>query len=421
MISLWRNASKALQDRLRTAALSPAASTRLDYLTVRQPVSLLHFDTHAYADGCKFYSQALQTSTYAVGNEPGKPWSLTIESNVGRMLPLGVFQQHAGFATKNRSAAVPGVPVLSLSRVTDQLAHDPMKEHAEIPFAVKAFYLGSKIDVNGLRSQAETDGFPAHFQKSAKGNESTVICLRKGPLMSEDQHVTGLPLEAYMMAFSYGSVVIFNAHSELLMNALLGMCRDFTKQQQTEHFVEEMMIKLRPNMEAWSTHSPEYIRLKRLDWSNMRVIGSVLGQSVALDFYARNVETMLERFVDMNLEMHKTGSLSASIGKDELLKLVAQNNLILTDIITKLGLLDYHDVAWKTSQYGRIWEYLRRDFDVEARFETLSDKLTLVQENLKYYLELRQHQKSDTLEWIIILMIGAEIAISLYEMSRHLM
>jgi hypothetical protein len=48
----------------------------------------------------------------------------------------------------------------------------------------------------------------------------------------------GLPLEAYMMAFSYGSVVIFNAHSELLMNALLGMCRDFTKQQQTEHFVE---------------------------------------------------------------------------------------------------------------------------------------------------------------------------------------
>jgi hypothetical protein len=32
---------------------------------------------------------------------------------------------------------------------------------------------------------------------------------------------------------------------------------------------------------------------------------------------------------------------------------VAQNNLILTDIITKLGLLDYYDVAWKTSQCAR--------------------------------------------------------------------
>lgn len=116
---------------------------------------------------------------------------------------------------------------------------------------------------------------------------------------------------------------------------------------------------------------------------------------------------MLDIFVNMNLEMQKTGNLSASISKEELLKLVcrcivinqmltdgqtvgqhqqgcrltshmppvfisgvhtrfidwssmascglpltqvAQNNLILTDIITKLGLLDYYDVAWKTSQ-----------------------------------------------------------------------
>jgi hypothetical protein len=107
----------------------------------------------------------------------------------------------------------------------------------------------------------------------------------------------------------------------------------------------------------------------------------------------RNVERMLDIFVNMNLEMQKTGNLSASISKEELLKLVthcgaaffdtqpiqkdwhralrlsgvltqrwragwdvccdmqvAQNNLILTDIITKLGLLDYYDVAWKTSQ-----------------------------------------------------------------------
>lgn len=33
---------------------------------------------------------------------------------------------------------------------------------------------------------------------------------------------------------------------------------------------------------------------------------------------------MLQKFVDMNLEMHKTGSLSASISKEELLRLVAQ-------------------------------------------------------------------------------------------------
>ena len=51
----------------------------------------------------------------------------------------------------------------------------------------------------------------------------------------------------------------------------------------------EMMIRVLPDMDVWSRHSPDHIRLQRLDWSNIRVIAAVLGQSVALDFYARSV------------------------------------------------------------------------------------------------------------------------------------
>ncbi len=49
----------------------------------------------------------------------------------------------------------------------------------------------------------------------------------------------------------------------------------------------ELMIRIQPDMEAWSKHSPEAITLQRLDWSNLRVVAAVLGQSVALDYYAR--------------------------------------------------------------------------------------------------------------------------------------
>jgi hypothetical protein len=41
------------------------------------------------------------------------------------------------------------------------------------------------------------------------------------------------------------------------------------------------------HMQTPSWHSPEHIKLKQLDWNNIRVISAVLGQSVALDFYAR--------------------------------------------------------------------------------------------------------------------------------------
>ena len=48
-----------------------------------------------------------------------------------------------------------------------------------------------------------------------------------------------------------------------------------------------MMIRVLPDMDVWSRHSPDHIQLQRLDWSNIRVIAAVLCQSVALDFYAR--------------------------------------------------------------------------------------------------------------------------------------
>lgn len=54
---------------------------------------------------------------------------------------------------------------------------------------------------------------------------------------------------------------------------------------------------------------------------------------------------------------------------------------------------------------------------MENRFETLDMKLNLVQDNLKYFLEILQNRKSDTLEWIIIILIGVEIALSVYELG----
>jgi len=60
-----------------------------------------------------------------------------------------------------------------------------------------------------------------------------------------------------------------------------------TSSQSSRYLHAELMIRIQPDMEAWSKHSPEAITLQRLDWSNLRVVAAVLGQSVALDYYAR--------------------------------------------------------------------------------------------------------------------------------------
>jgi uncharacterized Rmd1/YagE family protein len=67
-------------------------------------------------------------------------------------------------------------------------------------------------------------------------------------------------------------------------------------------------------------------------------------------------------------------------------------------------------------QYGRIWEFLRAELEMDPRFKILDMKLNLIQDNLKYFLEILQARKSDSLEWTIIVLIGAEICLSLYDL-----
>lgn len=69
-------------------------------------------------------------------------------------------------------------------------------------------------------------------------------------------HLQGLPMETYLTAFSYGSVVIFNAQSDLLTQALLNMCREFTKSRVDDQYAEELMVRIRPDLAVRAQSPP---------------------------------------------------------------------------------------------------------------------------------------------------------------------
>lgn len=149
---------------------------------------------------------------------------------------------------------------------------------------------------------------------------------------------------------------------------------------------------MRRDLPTWSQLTPEAIQLQQLDLKNIQVISQVLAVSVALDYYGSLVERMMEQFTTINREMKETLNLKR-INNAELLRLVAENNDLMTDVIIKLGVNDRFDIAWKYVQYGRIWDYLRSELEVDARFKTLDMKLHLVQDNIKYFLEIFQNRK----------------------------
>ena len=89
----------------------------------------------------------------------------------------------------------------------------------------------------------------------------------------------------------------------------------------------------------------------------------------------RQVDHMLRTFKDMNKEMRRTGTFKPVASKEELLQMVAQNNLLFTDIISKLGIMERFDVAWKHNNCSDIYEHLRADMEIENRNSNLQVKV----------------------------------------------
>lgn len=105
-----------------------------------------------------------------------------------------------------------------------------------------------------------------------------------------------------------------------------------------------------------------------------------------------------------------------AIRRNDLFKLVAQNNAVLIAVLSKLSLLERSDTAWKMPAYVAVWEGLRDEFEIDDRFDNLKYKLALIQDNTKFFLEIMHNQKSNMLEWIIIVLISAECVLMVMDM-----
>ncbi|XP_020547215.1 uncharacterized protein LOC105180133 [Sesamum indicum] len=119
-------------------------------------------------------------------------------------------------------------------------------------------------------------------------------------------------------------------------------------------------------------------------------------------------------------EMRKDGKsyIVVTMERKKLFQLVGKANSNLADVILKLGLFERSDIAWKDAKYAQIWEYLRDEFELTQRFASLDFKLKFVEHNIRFLQEILQNRKSDFLEWLIIILIGAEILISVYDIAH---
>lgn len=241
---------------------------------------------------------------------------------------------------------------------------------------------------------------------------------------------------------------------------------------------DDVRLLVAPGLDAPTRVAGDALILRHPGTAVIKTVACVAAQTVALHFYEAQVDADLEQFRGANASMAATGSFKAGTSKEALLKAVARNNVLMATIMgggagaaadpytgaggagggkkkkggvggvgvggvggggaggggggapglpdapatptttrgDAIGIMSRLDVAWHDPTCAAVYDHLRDDLEIDGRLATLGAKLTFVQDNLKYFLEIMQNKKSDTLEWTIIVLIAAEIGVSLYDL-----
>jgi uncharacterized Rmd1/YagE family protein len=58
---------------------------------------------------------------------------------------------------------------------------------------------------------------------------------------------------------------------------------------------------------------------------------------------------------------------------------------------------------------------MREEFELDQRFRSVENKIELIQDSTKFFLEVLASRKSDRLEWIIIILICGELGLGIFD------
>ncbi|KAL3938700.1 MAG: hypothetical protein SGBAC_006433, partial [Bacillariaceae sp.] len=273
-------------------------------------------------------------------------------------------------------------------------------------YPIQAVHIAESIDIPKVISKV----FSTKSARKMMERLSVVVQLPR-----DEQH----PSYRFIAVFRFGPVVFFNVSPREIATFV-----NQIKKCSVEPFLhgneprESFCVHVQPEVPLHREKmvTGEYCIVQELNMKSVDVISSVMAQSIALDSYNDMVDDLLGQFERLNKKVTSTGSLQAT-ERDSLFRTVARNNSLFIEMVSRVGIKDRVDTAWNLSQYEDIHDGMKFEFDIDMRFEQIEFKLNLIQTNAKFFLEVLSEQKSNTLEWIIIVLILFECILMCAEMS----
>jgi uncharacterized Rmd1/YagE family protein len=235
--------------------------------------------------------------------------------------------------------------------------------------------------------------------------------------IEKDRLLVGAGNERYALAYDFGAVVFVGLEEEVRKRVIDRLLR-LLPPEPNPPMTDSLLIEVRAGANAEVRF--DRVVVSEVTIPTLDVVAEVVAQSVAMDYYAKDVdeiELQFDRMVDRLRVLGRTQPVH------ELTKFIGICIAVRNDVISTLALFDKPDAIWENEQLDRLWNGLRHNLELDDRYRVLESKLRLFQENLVVLVDLARQRHTLALEWAVVLLILFEIAVMLWQIvvatGRH--
>jgi uncharacterized Rmd1/YagE family protein len=253
-----------------------------------------------------------------------------------------------------------------------------------VTIPVRALQLGESLDTKGLERQDAFSTNPLAFQATPSG---TAILFKYGAAV----FVNMSPVEEEQVVHGLG-------------HRIMGPIAPVE--------METAQIVVAP-AEDDQIDASGTIHLRSLDPTRLLLVGEALAVSVALAYVERRIATAFDRIepIAASLLQRKLPSGPQSA----LLEQIGEALMLQKRLAARVDLDDKPDVLWDHPELDRFWGKLVDEYDLPARGLAVERKLVVIRETADTITELLSTRTSHRLEWLVIILIGIEITLALYD------
>ncbi len=153
---------------------------------------------------------------------------------------------------------------------------------------------------------------------------------------------------------------------------------------------------------------------KDLSAARLLVVADALAKSVALVRDERRVNAVFDTVEPFAAELASKGR--PPWRRRAMLELIGQTLLVQHRVSGRVAVEDKPDVLWDRPELERLYARLEDEYELETRGRTLKAKLDVIAETARALTELIDAERAVRLEWTVVILILAEVGLSVFQL-----